>query len=140
MNVQDFAWFTGQWSGMCGNDPVDEHWSTPAGGVLMGMFRWLKNDTLFIYEFLTIEPGGDGVVLRIKHYGLGGIGTEEKTESTEFVLERLEAEEARFLFRSSPDKFRRLIYRQPDPTQLVVIMELDAQRERVLEFHYQRQR
>lgn len=140
MDVAQLAWLTGQWSGTTASDPVDEHWSTPAGGVLMGMFRWLKADALYLYEFLTIEPEGDSLLLRIKHFGRGGIGWEEKEESTEFVLESLTHHEARFLYRHPSNTFRRLIYRRPDANTLVVLLELDAAAERVIEFHYQSMR
>lgn len=138
MNIQALEWLTGQWIGKCGNDPVDEYWSLPAGGVLMGMFRWLKADAVYLYEFMTIEPEGDSAVLRIKHFALGGIGREEKDDATEFVLERLDAYEARFLMRDRNPGARRLIYRRPDPTRLLVLLELDDTGERIIEFTYER--
>jgi hypothetical protein len=137
MNVQSLAWLSGQWMGHCGDDPVEEHWSTPAAGVLMGMFRWIKEDTVYIYEFLTIESEGETLLLRIKHFHLGGIGVEAKEESTEFVLERCTPTEAAFRLRGNADTFRRLVYRHPDPNTLTVVLELEPTGERVFEFHYQ---
>ena len=136
MNIEALVWMAGSWIGTSDDDCIDEQWSMPAGGVMMGMFRWLKNDVLYLYEFLTLEPDADTVVMRIKHFGLGGIGREEKTESATFDLDRLGEREASFVLRG--DKFRRLIYRHHDPDSLIVILELDPTGERAMEFRYQR--
>ncbi|MGQ9814194.1 MAG: DUF6265 family protein [Candidatus Roseilinea sp.] len=71
--IDDLAWLAGSWYGHAGDDPIDEHWSAPAGGVMIGMFRWLKQGRLCMYEVLAIEPeASGGLVLRLKpfHEGL----------------------------------------------------------------------
>ena len=67
-DIYSLAWMAGSWIGQADGDPVDEHWSTPAGGTMMGMFRWLKNGRVYYYELLVIEPTANGLVLRLKHF------------------------------------------------------------------------
>ncbi len=77
-SVADLAWIAGQWQGQKGADQLDEHWSAPGGGTMMGMFRWIKNGKILVYELLVIEDGAKGPVLTFRHFGAGLIGWEEK--------------------------------------------------------------
>src|SRR5215207_2128187 len=82
----DLAWFTGVWLGDRAGDHVEEHWSTPAGGAIMGMFRWLHAGQVRFYELMTLESDGAELILRIKHFHPGLKGWEEKDESVSLVL------------------------------------------------------
>lgn len=63
--VSDLGWLTGNWLGRVGDDVVEEHWSALGGGTLMSMFRWQKEGQVWFYEFVTIEPAGEQIMLRI---------------------------------------------------------------------------
>jgi hypothetical protein len=68
--LKDVAWFTGSWGNTApAPTKFEEHWSTPAGGAMMGMFR-LVNPTgkAPLYEFLLIEETADGVFMRLRHF------------------------------------------------------------------------
>lgn len=68
--LNDVAWLAGHWTGSFSNGtPADEHWSAPAGGCMMGMFRMMPNGKASLYEFLVIEENADGVALRFLHFG-----------------------------------------------------------------------
>ena len=41
VSVFDLSWLSGAWYGQVGDDLIEEHWSGPAAGTLMGMFRWI---------------------------------------------------------------------------------------------------
>ena len=49
-------------------DWIVGRWAEPAGGTMVGMFRWLQAGAVRFYELLTVEPEGDGLVWRIKHF------------------------------------------------------------------------
>lgn len=121
--IDELAWLAGSWRGHTGDDPIDEHWSAPAGGVMIGMFRWLKQGRLHMYEFLAIEPDGNGgLVLRLKHFHEGLVAWEGRSLVRAFALVELGDRLAVFrrggAFRS--DQF---IYRRPADDQLIVVEE-----------------
>jgi hypothetical protein len=118
----DLAWLTGIWLGDRAGDLIEEHWSAPAGGAIMGMFRWLRAGQVRFYELLTIEPEDGALIFRIKHFHPGLRGWEEKDESVSLVLVHLQPGEAVFAKRDSPAP-RWMVYRQPDPDTLVAFFE-----------------
>ena len=77
-SVADLSWIAGQWQGKKGADQLDEHWSAPGGGTMMGAFRWIKNGKILVYEFLVIEDSTTGPVLTFRHFNAGLIAWEEK--------------------------------------------------------------
>ncbi len=136
--ITDFAFIAGQWQGTVGADAIDEVWSTVAGGTLMGMFRWLKDEGVYLYEFQTIQQEGASITLRIKHFNSDLVGWEDKDVSTVFDCEWVKSDEVAFLKRGDAQQFMRLIYRQPDANTLIAITQMDEQGENQSEFIYQR--
>jgi hypothetical protein len=136
--IERLAWMAGSWSGMVDDDPVDEHWALPAGGVMMGMFRWMKHGRLFMYELLVIEPENDALVLRLKHFDQGLRGWEEKASAVAYPLVRVGDGEAVFekggSFRSS-----RFTYQRVGIHELLVVTE-DRKGDDVSRHEYRYQR
>lgn len=126
--VDDFAWLTGTWVGERKGQAIEEHWSAPAGGAMMGMFRWLRGEAGPLYEFLSLEPGdpttGNGVLLRIKHFNAGLVGWEEKEQSTLFVLVALDTETAVFRLQKD-DGPMYLVYQPIEEGGLLVYFDKD---------------
>jgi hypothetical protein len=131
--AEDLAWLVGSWRGLTAGNPIEEHWSTPGGGVLMCMIRWLKQGKVYLYEFVTIEPEADTLVLRIKHFSLGGIGWEERTEAVTFYLTALAHNEAIFDLDDSAAPAR-LLYRRDGDN---LYCALDSTRDGQHEFRYE---
>ncbi len=120
--IDNLAWMAGSWYGTVDGDPVDEHWSTPAGGVMMGMFRWLKNSRLYLYELLAIEPDANGLVLRLKHFDRGLNGWEEKGMAIAYPLVNAGEQEAAFE-RGGAYRSTRFVYKRVSARELLVITE-----------------
>jgi hypothetical protein len=122
VSIDDLAWMAGDWYGHVDGDDIDEHWSTPAGGVMLGIFRWLKNGKVYLYELLAIEPEANGLVLRLKHFDRGLIGWEEKGIALAFPVVRAGKREVAFerggTFRSTC-----FIYKQIGQNEMVAITE-----------------
>jgi len=137
--IDDLAWLAGSWYGHIGEDPIDEHWSAPAGGVMIGMFRWLKQGRLHMYEFLAIEPDGDGgLVLRLKHFHEGLVAWEGKSLVRAFPLVELGNRQAAFR-RGGAFRSNQFLYRQPADNQMIVVEEVRKGGELVVsEFRYAR--
>jgi hypothetical protein len=50
------SWLAGCWTGEAGGVTTEEHWTSPAGGALVGMNKAVKGDAMVSFEFLRIEP------------------------------------------------------------------------------------
>jgi hypothetical protein len=120
--IDSLAWMAGSWYGTVNDDPVDEHWSTPAGGVMMGMFRWLKNGRIYLYELLAIEPDAQGLVLRLKHFDRGLNGWEEKGMAVAYPLVNVGDQEAAFE-KGGAYRSTRFVYKRLSARELLVITE-----------------
>ncbi|HEY7527162.1 MAG TPA: DUF6265 family protein, partial [Candidatus Limnocylindria bacterium] len=69
--ADQLAWMAGRWVGEHDADRFEEVWSDPQAGMMLGMFRWHRDGLPRFYELLTLEPDGDRLVFRIKHFGPG---------------------------------------------------------------------
>jgi hypothetical protein len=96
------AWLAGgAWQGTGLGGEVEERWSAPAAGAMMGMFRLIRKDAegrpaVVFYEFLLFLEEKGSLVLRLKHFDAGLIGWEEKDRSVTFRLARVEPDAISF--------------------------------------------
>ena len=120
--IDHLGWMAGNWLGNVDGDSVDEHWSSPGSGTMMGMFRWLKSDRLYYYELLAIEPEAHGLVLRLKHFDRGLIGWEEKGMALAYPLVEIGERTATFE-RGGSFRSTRFVYRQVAADELLVVTE-----------------
>ena len=60
-DVRDLAWMAGDWQSERGQAHIEEHWTQPAGGTLLGMSRTVAGDKTVEFEFLRIEKRPEGV-------------------------------------------------------------------------------
>lgn len=81
-DINDYSWLVGSWKGDGFGGISEEIWSKPENGVMMGMYRHLKDDKLVFYEFLILDKIG----LRLKHFHPDLKGWEEKDETTFFQM------------------------------------------------------
>jgi hypothetical protein len=135
--IEALDWIAGHWLGEHGNDRFEEWWAQPDGGTMVGMFRLLRDGSPAFYELLTVEPEGDLLVWRIKHFGPGLDGWEEKDAAVTLDLVRLDKGEAVFLKRGDE---RWMVYRlEPATDELVAYFEhADAPHTPDDEFRYGR--
>jgi hypothetical protein len=140
-DVDSLGWLVGRWLGTDDEDRLEEIWTDPHGGMMLGMFRWHRGGAPRFYELLSVEPGEIGPVFRIKHFDPGLRGWEEKEEAVTLDLVAIGQDEAVFLKRGEQ---RWMVYRRqpgPDPEsdQLVCWFET-TERPRVEgdEFRYRR--
>jgi hypothetical protein len=57
-SVDDLAWMSGCWMQTRPDGFVEEHWTGPAGGTLLGMSRTVRRAKTTEYEFLMIRDVG----------------------------------------------------------------------------------
>lgn len=68
--VDQLAWMAGCWSLSAGPTTIEEQWSRPAGGAMLGMSRILKNGRMVFHEFMRIEEK-DGALVFTPRIGSG---------------------------------------------------------------------
>ncbi len=84
------AWLAGRWIGEGLGGVSEEIWSEPRGGVMMGMYRSLKQDQPVFYEFLMLVEEQGSLVLKLKHFNPDFSGWEEKSSFVSFRLVMVE--------------------------------------------------
>lgn len=61
-DANQLTWFQGCWSTTQGPLHIEEHWSKPSGGHLIGFSRTTKGGRAAFWEFLTIQTNKDGEI------------------------------------------------------------------------------
>ena len=136
--VAELAWLAGTWAGEKEGDRIEETWLPPAAGAMLGAFRWLRGETVIVYELLALEPEGDSVVLLLRHYKPGLVAREGEVEALRFRL--VEARDGYALF-DLGDAARptRVGYRRGEDGTLVSVLERTREgKTTVEEFVYRR--
>ena len=134
VELKELAWIAGDWVGGDEETLIQEQWTEPAGESMMGMFRLVQGDKVVFYEFMSIELGIDGPVLRIKHFNPGLVGWEEKDESVVFDLTEFGPNRAVFETEKDGDPEHLAFERNGD--ELVITLIKPAKDSRS-EFRYQ---
>lgn len=114
-------WLIGSWTGSVGEDAIEEVWLPPVGGAMAGIFRWSKGGQVYLYELMTLEEAEGAVVLKIKHFGPGLIGWEDKAASV--VFDRVEATADRAAFAQRGGDDARIVYRRAEGGGMAVTFE-----------------
>jgi hypothetical protein len=120
--VSQLSWIAGHWHGELWGGKLEEIWTATEGDCMMGMFRFVKDNKVKFYEFLTIEQESEGPVLKLKHFNRGLKGWEEKDVSIDFPLLSSTTNEAVFQ-RKEKDTPTKMIFRLKDRQTLIVILE-----------------
>lgn len=94
--IRDVRWIAGHWVGEAFGGFTEEIWSPPQGNSMMCVFRLIKEDKTVFYEIVTICEKNNSLMLRIKHFHPDLKGWEEKDETVDFPLVRLEKDKAWF--------------------------------------------
>ena len=132
--IADLAWLAGTWRGAGLGGMNEEHWSAPAGGTMMGMYRLLKDGRVVFYELLTLGESGGSLLLTLRHFHPDLRGWEERDETVRMPFIKVEA--GRYYFEG--------LTLEPRPdgslTIYLAIERKDNQdhRAREVTFHYRR--
>ena len=68
-DVSALAWMAGHWRGVDEGTSMEELWTAPAGGTLLGVHRDVKGARTVSWEFLRIETTPDGIVYQASPMG-----------------------------------------------------------------------
>ncbi len=129
--VEDFAWLTGHWRLEKGGRVIDEQWMAPAGGVMLGMARTVKDGRVVEHEFVQLRAGADDIVA----YRVSASG------QPEVVFRLASLKDGKAVFENLQHDFpQRISYEQRPDGSLLAAIEgpgRDGQLKRI-EYPYQR--
>ncbi len=120
--VDALSWMAGSWVGSTGVDPIEEMWTQPAAGRMLGAFRW-RGKQEDLYELFLIEERSEGIVLLLKHFGPGLKGWEPADEALIFELEASGPNDATFARMRDDGSTTRIHYRRDKDGRLVSELE-----------------
>jgi len=96
VSVDQFAWIAGRWVGAGLGGKVEEMFSPPQGGQMVGHFRSWGDSGPKFYEFECICTESTGIVYRVKHFNPDFHGWEEKENYHSFPLLSIDGDTYRF--------------------------------------------
>ncbi len=114
-SINKLAWLAGSWSGEQGRSQTEEHWLTPAGGMMLATNRTVNGDKGF-FEFLRIQQRGDSLSYFASPAGRPAI---------EFKLK--EISDRRVVFENLNNDFPQRIIYQREGDDLNVSIEGEAE-------------
>ena len=59
--IQRLSWMAGSWASDSAGTRIEEHWTEPSGGLMLGMHRDVVRGRATSFEFLRIEGDSTGV-------------------------------------------------------------------------------
>lgn len=77
-SIDAAAWLSGRWVGEGLGGEMEEVWSAPVGGQMVGHFRLVRDGAPVFYEIMLIDVADGGVRMRVKHFNPDFVGWEEK--------------------------------------------------------------
>jgi hypothetical protein len=69
--LRDFAWLTGRWEGTVAGVSgavADVTYSAPKAGLMTGVMRLVKSDTVLVVELISMVDTPRGIELRFRHF------------------------------------------------------------------------
>ena len=128
-SIEDVAWIAGYWQGSALGGTTEELWTPPLGSSMMGSFKLVVDNEVQFYELCTITEENETLLLRIKHFNSDLKGWEEKDETEDFPLVKIE-----------PNKvfFNNITFEKTSETSLniYVIFKEDSGNETSMTFTY----
>tara|TARA_R110001583_G_scaffold30906_4_gene106260 strand:- start:604 stop:1038 length:435 start_codon:yes stop_codon:yes gene_type:complete len=94
--LEDVSWVTGHWKGEAFGGIAEEIWSPPLGDSMMFVFKLVTEGKVQFYEVGHIQQRDETLILQLKHFHGSLKGWEEKDETVDFKLVKLEGDKIYF--------------------------------------------
>lgn len=95
-SLKEVAWIEGSWSGEAFGGTAEEIWSAPLGDSMMFVFRLVNDNKVSFYEVGHIQQVENSLILQLKHFDGNLKGWEDKIETVDFKLVKLEKNKVYF--------------------------------------------
>lgn len=123
VTAADLAWMAGVWQTEIWGGVGEEVWVKNSANSLMGMFSFVKGDKPAFYEFLTLEPREQGLVLHLRHFHAKLIAWEDKDAPLLFTISKATASEVIFERVDSAGARTKISYKLEAPDRLTSTLE-----------------
>ncbi|NND79329.1 MAG: hypothetical protein HKN53_05470, partial [Maribacter sp.] len=130
--LEEVSWIAGHWKGEAFGGVAEEIWSPPLGDSMMFVFKLVSEGKVQFYEIGHIQQKGETLLLQLKHFHGSLIGWEEKDETIDFKLVKLEENRVYF------DGFTIERISENEINMYVVVGEEDGSSEEV-KFNYKKE-
>lgn len=108
--IEDASWLAGRWTGTGLGGQMEEVWSAPVGGQMVGHFRLVQDGKPVFYEFILIDVVDGGLRMRLKHFNPDHTAWEDKDTWTTFTPVSTQPDKLVFsaltIERTGPDSLR----------------------------------
>ena len=94
--LSEVAWMEGHWKGKAFGGITEEIWSPPLGGSMMFSFKLVSDGSVQFYEIGHIKQLGETLILQLKHFHGNLKGWEEKDDTIDFRLIKIDGNRAYF--------------------------------------------
>lgn len=86
--IKDVAWIAGTWTGGTAPTVMEERWTPPGGGTMIGVSRTVRGGSMTAFEYLCITQRAGGLVYTAMPNG--------RAPATDFLLTAIDADSATF--------------------------------------------
>ncbi|MFQ3238690.1 MAG: ABC-type cobalt transport system substrate-binding protein [Olleya marilimosa] len=129
-NLSQVSWIAGHWKGEAFGGITEEIWSPPLGDSMMFSFKLVNDGKVIFYELGGIRQVDDTLIFQLKHFGNDFKGWEEKDETVDAKLIKIDNNRAYF----DQFTFERISYTE---INIYVVIEENGQTEEV-KFNYKK--
>jgi hypothetical protein len=92
------SWLAGTWTGSGLGGENEEVWTEPRHGVMVGMYRMIKDGKPVFYELLTLSEVGGSLEIRLKHFDANLRGWEGQEAEAAVVFPFIAQRDGRIYF------------------------------------------
>jgi len=89
-SLSDVSWIAGHWKGKAFGGIIEEFWSPPLGDSMMFVFKLVVDNAVVFYEIGGIRQIDKTLIFQLKHFGNDFKGWEEKDETVDAKLIKIE--------------------------------------------------
>ena len=94
--LSDVSWIAGHWKGKAFGGITEEIWSPPLGDSMMFSFKLVVDQKVVFYEIGGIREVDNTLLFQLKHFGADFKGWEEKDETVDAKLVKIEGDRVYF--------------------------------------------
>jgi len=102
------AFLVGSWEGTAFGEKMEETWSAPTGGSMVGTFKLFDGNEPAMYEILLLTVEDGTLSLKVKHFNADFTAWEDKSDYINFKLVKFSENELHFgglsFYRRSEDR------------------------------------
>lgn len=129
--LEDVSWVAGHWKGAAFGGIAEEIWSPPLADSMMFVFKLVSDGKVQFYEVGHIQQRDETLILQLKHFHGSLKGWEEKDDTVDFKLVKMERNKVFF------DDFTIERISEDEINMYVVVGDADGSSEEV-KFNYKR--